>query len=194
MALDEMADGSSPSAPTVRGIALLGLLDWVRQTHAEPGLERALACMSEAAQARYAGPRPKVVATARIPAVDFADLAAAIIDAWGLPAYHEAAAHVAISDLNSYMKLFLKIGTPTFVLRRLPKVLGHYCSTGELVVVEVHDKTAVLAISGVGAYGRGISEGAVGWIRAALELSGAEDLTIETAMNDGGGRYHLRWG
>jgi uncharacterized protein (TIGR02265 family) len=186
------ADGS-PLMPTVRGVVLLGLLDWVRSEHGEPGLARVLAQLSEAAQARFGGPRPKLVATTPIPAAELAELAAAIIKNWDVPAYHAAAAHVAMSDLNSYMKLFLKVGTPSFVLRRLPRVLSHYCSVGELSIVEASTGGASLRIASVQAYGRAITEGAVGWIRAALELSGAKDLTIDTDLRDGEGQYTLRW-
>jgi uncharacterized protein (TIGR02265 family) len=188
-----MTSGATPSSPTVRGVVMLGLLDWVRAEHGEPGLARVLAQLPEELRSRYEGPRPKVVATTPIPAPELADLAAAIISNWELPAYHAAAAHVAMSDLNGYMRLFLKVGTPSFVLRRLPRVLTHYCSVGELSIVDSHASAATLSLVDVEAYGRAITEGAVGWIRAALELSGAKELHIDSRIDAGRAQYTLRW-
>ena len=134
-----------------------------------------------------------MIGTTRVQASELAVVATAMIDIWGVEAFHEAAAHVAISDLTSYMKLFLKVGTPAFVVRRLPRVLSHYCSHGELVVESSGDGRAKLSVHGVGCYGPAITQGAVGWIRAALEMSGAKQLELESTVGVGQATYDVCW-
>jgi hypothetical protein len=188
-----MTNACIPTVATVRGVVVLGLLDWTRREHGEPGVERLLQRLPVSIRDRYGGPRPKIVATTPIPGEELDTIARAIIELWGVPAYHTAASHVAVSDLNGYMKLFMRIGTPNFILRRLPRVLSHYCSHGELTVDDVGHGVATLSIREAEAYGAAITEGAVGWIRAALELSGAQGVLIETRHESGRSRYALRW-
>lgn len=188
-----MPDGSTPRSSTIRGVVLLGLFDWVRSEHGDAGLTRVREGLPRDMRHRYAGPRPRVIATTPVPASEMAAVAEAIIELWGVEAYHGATAHVAMSDLSTYMKLFLKVGSPTFVVRRLPRVLSHYCNHGELSVDRCERGEARLHITGVHDYGRGVTEGAVGWIRTALEMSGAKGLEIAAELGEGEARYDLRW-
>ena len=187
-----MPDGSS-SPPTVRGVVLLGLFDWVRATHGEPGVEAVLAALSASIRPRYEGPRPKLIATTPVAASELAEVAAAIIDGWGRASFEQAAAHVALSDLSSYMKLFLKVGSPAFIVRRLPRVLNHYASTGVLEIESCDAGRARMHIRDVAAYGRAMNVGTIGWVRAAPEVSGAHGVDVQAELGEGTGTYEVRW-
>ncbi len=187
-----MPEGSSPT-PTVRGVVLLGLLDWIRITHGEPGVESVLASLSGSVRPRYAGPRPKLIATTPVPASELAALAEAIIERWGQASFERAAAHVALSDLSGYMKLFLKVGSPTFIVRRLPRVLNHYASIGVLDIESCETGRARLHIRNVAAYGPAMNVGTIGWVRAALEASGARTVEVQAELGEGIGTYDVRW-
>lgn len=180
--LEHMPDAGHSPTPTVRGIVMLGLLDWVRRQHGAPGLGELFDRLPSVFSEQYGGPRPTVLGTTPVPAGELASLAAKIIQQWGLPAYHAAAAHVALSDLNGYMRLFLKVGTPTFVLRRLPRVLSHYCSEGALTIEDVGSGTAIVSIRGVDAFGVAIYEGAIGWLRAPDSSSVSAMITRALAV------------
>ncbi len=180
-------------SPTVRGVVVLGVREWLERTHGPSGRAEILESLSPSARDAVAG--RALIQTTRVDAVSFRAFGEAIISRWGVEGpkgFRSAAAYVAESDLNGYMKVLMKLGTPGFVLRRFPRVWGHYFDTGTLSV-ETEGNGAEVEIVGAQAYGAAALEGAAGWMRKGLELSGASGSTVERSGPDTRAHYRLTW-
>ncbi|MEM9069360.1 MAG: DUF2378 family protein [Myxococcota bacterium] len=181
-------------SPTVRGVVVLGTLDWVRHTHGERSLERVLADVAEPGRTLLTG--RSLIQTTRVPARTFRQLSDGIIEAHGLQGetgFHAAAASVAEADLSGYMRMLVSIGSPKFVVGRFPRVWKHYFDTGQLVVTPV-ESGADVQVSGAAEYGAAALEGAVGWMRAALRISRAKGPQVSRlGTGSAPAQYRVRW-
>ena len=167
--------------------------DWLARTHGASAQAEVLESLPP--KAREAIESRALIQTTRVEASAFRAFGDAIIARWGIEGstgYRSAAAHVAESDLSGYMKVLMKLGTPGFVLRRFPRVWGHYFDTGTLSV-DTQGSGAEVAIVGAQAYGAAALEGAAGWMQKGLELSGAFGSTVVRTGPDARAHYRLAW-
>jgi len=77
--------------------------------------------------------------------------------------------------LKTVYKIFFKVGSPEFIIRRSARVFGSYYDTGSLKVLETSRGRALLELEGF--------EGApqfcdriLGWMERTVELAGAKNL------------------
>ena len=169
--------------PTVRGALLLGVQSWLSSELSVTQFEAFTASLIPE-DAAIVSDR-SVINQSRIPAEQFGRITERMIDRWGLEGprgFHSIAGHIAIADLKGYMKVLLHLGTPKFVLHRFPKVWHHYFSHGEVTVTELGGNVFRVNLSGAAIYGAGAVEGNVGWMRAALEYSGAKSVKVAKAQ------------
>lgn len=85
---------------------------------------------------------------------------------------------VARYDLSSIYKMLLKLGTPSFVAKRVGNVYSTYVRGGSMASEDVESKRArvVLAEGALPLYF--CAHGIPGWFTAALELSGAKEVDV----------------
>lgn len=166
---------AAAAASNVRGAIVIGTLDWLRQTHGAAGYEavrdRASAEATEVLTSRI------LLNSSWIPASAFDNINEQIVTLFhdgDWTATQAIGAHVAMADLSSYMKVFMRVATPRFILSRFPKIWRHYFSRGELSPSPVEAKhSASFSLVGADGYGRGGCGGTMGWTEAALRKTGA---------------------
>jgi hypothetical protein len=138
-----------------------------------------------------------IVSTSRVPAAAFRALGEAMIQCFGLEGpggFYIACGSVAVSDLSSYMKVLMKLGTPSFVAQRFPRAWSHYFSDGKLEMGVCASESAEFSVTGAEVYGEPAILGTVGWVRAALIYAGAKRVSVQhTRERSDVHRYRLSW-
>jgi hypothetical protein len=86
-------------------------------------------------------------------------------------------AYIAETNLKTFMRLFIKIGTPGFVANGAPMVWKHYFNTGRLVKIASGSGFVEYLSEGGELYGEGLCVGILAWGRRAIEMSGGNQVT-----------------
>jgi hypothetical protein len=196
-----MLDASAPTlrtastGPTVRGALMVGLKKWLDENQGERGLRAIQAHLPE--DERDLWDKGLLVHTARYSATAFSNFGRTAMQQWGRgdPRYlRDIGAFVAFNDLASYMKVMMKLGTPGFIARRFPRIWDHYFSAGALEISEHGDRHLSVEIKDWQPFGELSVFGAEGWMRAALEYSGAKRTSVRHEGTPNGPRsYEFRW-
>ncbi|MGZ3425346.1 MAG: hypothetical protein ACXVCV_01800 [Polyangia bacterium] len=104
---------------------------------------------------------------------------------------------IAKHDLPLLYKVLFKVGSPTFIVKRLNIVAKQYIRESDITVVMRGDRDAVVTLSGRRFPMYFCTYGVSGWFRAALELSGATAPTVEHTgcmhRGDAECSWTLRW-
>lgn len=188
--------GPLPSVEaTVRGALIVGLKKWVLDNKGGAALEQLVGELPEKERAVW---RSQVLLhTQHHPASvfkNFGDAATKIFGANDPKYLRQIGAFVAINDLATYMKILMKLGTPSFVSSRFPRIWSHYFSVGELLVTQRTDRSVSIEVRGWQPYGLLASFGAEGWMQAALEYSGAKRVVaVHTSTGDQTRKYEFTW-
>jgi hypothetical protein len=168
-------------AATTRGLAMIQLLEFIRLRHGDAGIKRLLDQFSPEEQLYLA---KKIAPVTRVPAAVFAKVYLAIKDLFGRgdgAYYAEAFEWVGEACLNSFMKVFLKLGTPAFVAHNAPAIWRHFFSVGRMEKIAGTARSVELLISGHEAYGESICYAVTGFGRMAIKLSGGKNLRVNHA-------------
>jgi hypothetical protein len=89
---------------------------------------------------------------------------------------------IARYDLPTLYKVLFKLGSPSFLLKRIGVVYATYIRGGSIAVTVVQDGRAVVTQSQGSLPYYFCSQGVPGWFTAAIELSGGKDVQVrETA-------------
>lgn len=180
---------------TVSGSVFLGLRRWFDEQYGREVFESLLDELP--ADARDLALSRALVNTSRIPAAIWSEIGRQAIARYGLngdKGFYAAAMSIAMDDLSGYMKVLMKIGTPSFVLSRFPRVWRHYFSEGELEIVKRDAHSGTVVVRGAAAYGSAAQEGAVGWMRAAISYAGGRDVkVIRSQISEDESHYRIRW-
>ncbi len=183
------------SQETVAGAVFVGVRNWFECTHGPEKTERLFNSLDP--KDKQLALSRALVNTSRVPAHIWCELGAQAIAEFGTngdAGYHAAASAVAMDALNGYMKVLMKLGTPSFVLSRFPRVWRHYFSGGELTVEKRTSNSGTLLISDAEEFGEAAMEGAVAWMRGALSYSGGKEVNVlRTRLTPSDSRYQLRW-
>jgi len=104
---------------------------------------------------------------------------------------------IAKHDLPMLYKVLFKVGSPTFIVKRLNIVAKQYIRDSPIAVAVVEDGDAVVTQTGRRFPLYFCSYGVSGWFQAALELSGAAAPAVEHVScvhrGDEACRWRLRW-
>jgi hypothetical protein len=93
-------------------------------------------------------------------------------------------------------RLFIKLGTPSFIIGKASNVWSTACDSGKLEVVESREKEIVVRLTGFGYKNPDYcGERLRGWFQAPLELSGCRNVTGEhiTCTSRGGACCECRY-
>lgn len=185
----------SSTRETISGALFLNIRAWIDDNHGRETFEAMVKALpgdqQELALSRA------IVNTTRVPAAIWTELGRQAITRFGLTGengFHGIARSVAMKDLSGYMKVLMKVGTPSFVLTRFPRVWSHYFSAGVLEVEKRDSYSGEVIIRDAQAFGEAALEGATSWMRAALAYAGAKEIRIvRTPVSQSESHYKLRW-
>jgi predicted hydrocarbon binding protein len=88
----------------------------------------------------------------------------------------EFGATIARYDLPTLYKVLFKLGTPSFILKRVAVVYGTYIKGGEMTPLEVTASSARIRLSKGALPLYFCAYGVTGWFTAAVEMSGGKDV------------------
>ena len=161
---------------TVKGQLLLGAKRYIRDKFGAAGYNKFM--QNQTPEDRVLWEEKPMLPVSRVPVRLFIGLYETFVKIWSEKAFAVAAAEVAFYDLNSIMKLFMKMGSPSFVGSRFPKIWHQYFNQGEMKIIKQDEHSLTLQLLNAETYGKGGCEGAVGWTGKALEFSGAKNLKV----------------
>lgn len=160
------------SAPAVKGLVIIGIKDFIREHHSPDGLQQLLSRLTPDEQ-QVIG--PSLMTLTMVPATILCRLFNGIRELFGHGSgdyFGRILAFVAEQNLNTFMRLFIKIGTPAFVANGAPMVWKHYFNVGRLIKTTAGDQFVEYLAEGGEAYGEALCVGILGWGRRAIEMSG----------------------
>ena len=97
--------------------------------------------------------------------------------AWEMGRY---SADVALSGIY---KLFVKVGTPQFIISRASNILSTYYRPGNINIVESNSNSIVVHFSNFIGMHQVIEYRIAGWIERALEISGCSDISLKVSRS-----------
>jgi len=95
--------------------------------------------------------------------------------------YAVAYEYVGEQCLNSFMKFFIRIGTPAFVAHNAPLVWSHFFDTGRMIKTAFTPNSVELVSEGGEAYGESLCYAIIGFGRMAITLSGGKNIRVNHA-------------
>ena len=91
----------------------------------------------------------------------------------------EAGMFSAFYSLRSYYKIFVKYGSPQFIINKASYIFSSFYSDGELRVTENSDHRVVLQIEKFSEPYHVVEAGFGGWMEGALKLLGCENISVK---------------
>ncbi len=162
---------------SVKGLIFSGTREWIISQYGRTGLKDFLGELSPSEKELWSvGKMPQV---AWYPAELYLHLYEVCNRLWGEgkeDAFIQGARFVAQKDFSTFMKLFLKIGSPAFVAGQLPSAWRHYFNAGLVNIIYKSATMLSLELVGADVYGRAGCLGTIGWTSAVLEFAGAQNL------------------
>lgn len=187
-----MPDVKRPQV-TIKGSAVLDTVRAFRKRSGDDGYDRILGTLDEATQAVFRG---AILPTTWYPLDAFVRLLEADLretaggDEFELVARSE---WLVEKQLRGVYRLFVKLGSPEFVLKRISIVHMTYYNGVQLETTSLTRGRAVLRYTGFQASHRLIGNAIIGFYRKALALSGAKDVEawFATPIGDARGYAEL---
>lgn len=167
-----------PNLATVKGQGLILLLEFVRLKHGEQGLQQLLSKLSPEDYTLATGTCTPLT---RVPAPIFPTLHHLIRDLFGngdSDYYAVAFEWVGEQSLNTFMKMFLKLGTPSFVANNAPCVYKHFFDIGRLVRIGGTPHSVDMLAADHEPYGDSLCWSMIGFGRMAIRMSGGKNVRV----------------
>ncbi|HXY40148.1 MAG TPA: hypothetical protein VEQ10_10770 [Vicinamibacteria bacterium] len=160
----------------VKGTAVLSSLRHVRERFGEPALAGVLSALPSGDAALLSG---LVLASSWYPMgclLRFMQEAEKQLAAQEPKLLQNMGRASCDDGLKGIYKIFLKVGSPGFIIDRAARVLANYYDTGELVVVDRGERHVAVELRGLEEAGRPFCERIYGWMQRTLELTGVRNL------------------
>lgn len=157
---------------SVKGAAITARLRFVREHHGDAGLARVLAAVSDATRAVLDA---RVLPQAWAPFDAFVDLSVAADQLFGrgdLGLCYEMGRHAAEVNLPTLYRLFYRLGSPQFILRKAAQLWSVHYDSGKLAAFEEGEGGARLEIVDFARPHRAHCLSVLGWAARSVELSG----------------------
>jgi hypothetical protein len=162
-----------------KGTAVLSIIKWVTERFGDEGLKRWQAELSPEARALTAG---TILASSWYSGPATMEMRKAIIelffqgDVAGVRELGRFSAHQALSGIY---KLFVKLGSPGWVVERAGPMFSIHFRPGEMSVVNKENQKITLRLADFPDKS-GIMEQVIwGFVEIALQMSGAKEISIE---------------
>jgi len=171
---------------TVKGLIFIGVKKWFAENKPTEDFERFIKTFPE--NERDFWTKSTVMPISKVPASLYINTYKAFCTLWSEALFQTVAATVAFNDLGTFMRIFIKLGTPAFTANSLSGAFKQYFNVGEFKIVSVTSHAAEFELIGAEAYGEAGCSGTLGWTRMALEYAGAKHLVADHSDC----RYHGR--
>lgn len=163
----------------MKGSVFIAIKDFILKNHRAEGYARYLQSFSPEDQILL---DKKLIGVSRIPARVFAqsgELCTRLFGSGNTEYFQIVMAYVADQNINSFMKVFLRMGSPSFVMKNVPVIWKHYFySEGTISVPSVTEKSGTVIVKGGNAYGEALCHGIIGWGTFAINFSGGKNLRV----------------
>jgi hypothetical protein len=100
---------------------------------------------------------------------------------------------IARYDLSTIYKVLLKVGSPSFVLKRVNIVYSTYIRGGAMAATHVTKEHAMISLAEGDFPFYFCEQGIPGWFSAAVELSGGKDVQVDQIECVHRGAAHCVW-
>jgi uncharacterized protein (TIGR02265 family) len=100
---------------------------------------------------------------------------------------------IARYDLPTLYKVLFKLGSPSFLLKRISTVYATYIRGGSVAVTVVGDQKAIVTQAQGSLPYYFCSQGVPGWFSAAIELSGGKDIHVREIQCTHEDAERCRW-
>ena len=157
----------------------MGIKKFIQEKHGDAALEKYYQAFTPE-ELRYIGPR--IVAISKVPAKLLDKTYQTVIKQWGdnKPEYYSRVMeYVAEYNINIFLKVFIKLGNPAFMLNAAPHIWKQYFSVGKLITTHMGKNSAEFESVGGEAYGEALCRGILGWAKYAVACSGGKNLRLE---------------
>lgn len=94
-------------------------------------------------------------------------------------AAYDTGVYSAKSALSGIYKIFLKVSSPDFIIKRAGIIMNSYYKPGKIVASKMSSKSSVLQLSEMKNYNIILEKRILGWMVQALLMSGAKNVTID---------------
>jgi len=167
-----------PTIPTIKGQVLIQLKAHLQERFGEKLFKKWLSILTPE---EYVLVTAKLMPVSRIeaPLYDKLYRHGKMLFGGGTGEYYiPAFEYVGDKCLNSFMKFFIRMGTPAFVAHNAPLVWSHFFDTGRMLKVGGTSNSVELLSEGGEAYGEGLCFGIMGFGRMAILMSGGNNPRI----------------
>ena len=165
----------------VKGSAISARLRFVRERHGQGGIDRLLAALTPGSRALLDA---RVLPQAWVPADLFIDLLVQADRLFGkgdLELCVEMGRYSAEVNLPTLYKVFYRLGSPMFILRKAASLWSVHYDSGHLTATPLAEGHARLAIEGYDRPHRAHCRSVLGWATRSVELSGG---TVLSAVDE----------
>ena len=186
----------TPAMQQIKGAVLKARLTFVEQNWGKPALDNVLGSLSREDQEAL-----RVVLTVKWYPFEVGErLDAAIVKELGggrTEVFERLGAASADANLATLHKGFLTPGRPHVFLGKAPQIYGFYYETGRRTYEQTGENSGVMTTYDAETFSAPDCLSVIGWYKRALELCGAQGISIEEdeCRARGGSvcRYQVRW-
>lgn len=180
----------------IRGSALIPRVTYLKERHADawPRIVQAL----QPATRELLELHP--IATGWYPFEQFVDLmqtADRVAGKGDLELVRVLGHHAASANLSTILRVFIRFGSPEYILGKAAKVWSLYHDTGRGVSEPLGPRSIAFSVFEHGAPHKVLCKTLLGWTKAYLELAGCKSVTVtETRCRLGGAdccRFDAHW-
>lgn len=164
----------------VKGTAVASLPKFIKTSFGEEGYQKWLNSLSDTAKDIYSR---NVLPSSWYPLEQmFTEPTKAVCDVFyngSVQGAKDAGRYSADYGLQGILKVFVKVGSPSFIIKRASSILPSYYKPSKIDVINTDTKRVDLRISEFPAYNDIIENRIIGWIERALEISGCKEVSID---------------
>jgi len=174
----------------VKGTALFSTIDYIIKKYGNNNYE---ALISKIPQELYQEIRVGVISSQWYPLELLIALMRAAGELFGkqnFRLYHEMGQHSAEYGLKSIYKIFLKFGSPEFIIKKAPLVWKNYYNRGEMKIIDSSRNRVTMRLYNFPTPDKIFCQRITGWAEKTAELSGGKNsLFWESKCILEGGEY-----
>jgi len=111
---------------------------------------------------------------------------------WDLKGAWEMGRHSADFGLKKIHKIFLRIGSPHFLIKKASEILPSYYNPSTIKIVELQEKLAIFEVSEFPDLNKIIEYRIAGWMERALEISGCKDVNVKILESSEEGKAYSK--
>ena len=172
-----MADNNLPQNATVRGIIIAGIKSYIINTYGIDVFKNILDKMEPKNRQLLERNRIEALSFSADFLKNYAAIIAEVIPPKGnLSGMSETVRGTAHTHLNLAMTIFLKIGSPGFIVQHFPQIWKYFFNQGELFVENATGNAIEVVLKNNENYGEGVCHGSIGWMQGAIEKSGGRNV------------------